>query len=1167
MTFLKFTILIVFISYVFILPDSPGQRNKIPLTRKSYSSDIDSLKKMIKIRGWDNNLLEQYRRYLTNSEISIAEEISGLKNFPYSFERTFLISLVYKRQKKFKKMYDSLYAPVKSYIQQHSDAKIAINYLPYYEELVFAASALDLLSFLQSKIPALKKQNPFYADYLSALIFYSQGKYKNSLDLLKDAFPEYSSDFSFTYRLSYIYRNLGNYDEALKILIGCLKNIPDIDDWDRAKILLAEGSLYFLSGKNADALKLYKEGYTLSQRIGDLEEESRALVNLGIIEDVSGDINNSRTNFFSAIEIAKKINDIDAEALAHSELGVSYSYTNELIKAKEYYEKSYGLYTATGNQLRLSLLSNNLGTVYSQMFDYESALKYFQTGIEYAGENKRAVIKNLIGMADIYTNLSNYSKAIQLYKKAHEISKEIKEVALDAEINYGLGALNFGLNKYKDALDEFKKSYELNNQSDAFFSSQILNQMAVVYTHMDSLKNAKTCFYDAIVLSRKNSDSYSEISSCIDLASLYIKENGLKDAERTLNMAKSDLRNIKSAYLESQIYLIAGKIFKAKKMFHDAQEAFTKSLNLAVKLKEFDTQIETNYLLAELFEDNNLNEGAESYYKSAINLTEDVSRSLFGNDRLQISYYSSKEEIYNSFADFYLKQGKFASAFGLIDKSRSRNTMHNLVNLKLQSLIKNDSLLKKIYDYEWILHSDIYSENEVNRTKTSFELLKEKLIKTEPAVEKFLSTGGNLTLKQMQDKLRAKVNLLSIYTTPANTYLFLVNKDNFYHFKINLSSKELREMVRDISPYFNYSNSSAGSFYNQDLFAFNAKAAYSLFERLLKPAFDKINQGEKIIISSSPELLTLPFEFLISRYNNAGSEYDYKNKDFLVLNYDISYTPSIAVFFEQHKSSTSDNEKVLLVGNPLINNKISGYAERRGLLEEQSSLPREIPLLPLRYSGEEVNDIGKIIKASIILTDKNATETNFKKDADQSGIIHLSTHSFLFNKQPVIFFSNYYDPDNDGFLEAGEIVQLKLKSDLVVLSSCNSGLGVIDESEGILGMTKAFFEAGAKSVVVSLWTVNDKYTAKFMTLFYENLSKGFDKSEALRQAKIEFIKKYSPNPYYWAAFVLSGNVSKLNLKTPVNVIPYIIEIVFIILILSAIIYFRKRSKRKIYFSQ
>lgn len=107
-------------------------------------------------------------------------------------------------------------------------------------------------------------------------------------------------------------------------------------------------------------------------------------------------------------------------------------------------------------------------------------------------------------------------------------------------------------------------------------------------------------------------------------------------------------------------------------------------------------------------------------------------------------------------------------------------------------------------------------------------------------------------------------------------------------------------------------------------------------------------------------------------------------------------------------------------------------------------------------------------------------------------------------------------------------------------------------------MTKAFFEAGAKSVVVSLWDVNDKYTSKFMGLFYERLSDGYDKSKALRLAKIDFIREYSPNPYYWGAFILSGNTADISLKHKFNIFPYIAGLMLIIVVL--IIFMKIKQK-------
>ena len=204
------------------------------------------------------------------------------------------------------------------------------------------------------------------------------------------------------------------------------------------------------------------------------------------------------------------------------------------------------------------------------------------------------------------------------------------------------------------------------------------------------------------------------------------------------------------------------------------------------------------------------------------------------------------------------------------------------------------------------------------------------------------------------------------------------------------------------------------------------------------------------------------------------------------------------------------------------------------MLEDENFSLRNIDLFPLEYSEEEIQNINDLISGNLVLLADKATESNFKSDAPESNIIHISSHSFLYNSQPLILFSQSNDKKNDGFLELGEIIQMNLKSNLVVLSSCRSGLGEVEEAEGTLGMQKAFFDAGAASVMVSLWDVNDKYTSYFMRDFYENLSKGMNKIESLQKAKTDFIEKYSANPYYWSAFVLSGNISKIYLEKPGN---------------------------------
>jgi len=317
---------------------------------------------------------------------------------------------------------------------------------------------------------------------------------------------------------------------------------------------------------------------------------------------------------------------------------------------------------------------------------------------------------------------------------------------------------------------------------------------------------------------------------------------------------------------------------------------------------------------------------------------------------------------------------------------------------------------------------------------------------------------------------------------------------------------------------------------NEDLFSFNALAAYQLYEKVFKAFLSRIPKESNLIVSFPPELVKLPIEMLVTEWNDGESPYYYSDKKFLLDEYQISYTPSAGIYLIQMDKTEYNNDQNLLIGDPFINNAEYSLSVRSGLVDVNPSSSRNILLFPLEYSQDEINSIDKTIANNLIFTSDEATESNFKKNASSSNVVHLSTHSFLIKDQPLIFFSSQEDEKDDGFLELGEIVQLNLKSELVVLSSCRSGLGKVDIAEGIIGMQKAFFEAGSKSVIVSLWDVNDKYTSYFMKDFYKHLAEGITKSDALRQAKLDFIKNYSANPYYWSAFVLSGNPSSLKLE-------------------------------------
>jgi CHAT domain-containing protein/Tfp pilus assembly protein PilF len=902
------------------------------------------------------------------------------------------------------------------------------------------------------------------------------------------------------------------------------------------------------------------DAFQTASVLNDLHTKSRAMVNLGIIKDIKGNSNEARSYFFEALKIAADINDIDNQALAYSELGVSLSFTNNLIEAKKNYLKSYEMYRTLGNNGRLSLLSDNIARIYMTMFDYTSALKFYHEGIQFAGDNKRAHILNLIGLADVYTNLSNYTKAIEYYKQANDLSSEINELSLKSEVNKGLGILNYNLDNYDNALRYFSSFEDLSKKSGyIYLEADAYHKIGICLLQSDSLKKSGEYLLLAESKSQKAGDTYLDALCLTDLALFKVRMNDLSGASEFITKAKTLSAKGNFYFLDARIELITGDI---SDNFEKAKLHYESALSFAKKINDFDLQIEAYSSLAKLFDKNNLSDAAGSYYSSAVNLVEDISRPLFKSDEVQISYFSSKRDVYSSYAEFLLKQKDYAKAFSLIDKSRSRNLMQNLANLKLQSIIKDEKTLNQLYEYDWMIRSSIYNNSQLDSLRLQYILFKRDLINNNKELSEYLDNPTVISVSDIQKKLNIGENILSLYSSGDNTYLFLINKKEFRTFETGVSKSEVNKLLSSISPYYGRNGSSAISYYNQDLFSFNAGASYEFYNKLLRVALNEIPKQEKIIIIPSSELIVLPFDFLVSGIDNESSSYSYNDKHFLIYDYDFSYSTSASAFTEEKTNHLSNSNKSLIVGDPAIDTHLNGFAERRGLLEDNPGIQRNIALLPLKYSKEEVSEIGSILNADKILTDKNATETNFKRNAEFRSIIHLSTHSFLFNKQPVIFFSNVADSDNDGFLEAGEIVQLKLNSDLVVLSSCNSGLGRIDESEGIIGMSKAFFEAGAKSIIVSLWEVNDKYTSRLMALFYKKLNNGLDKSEALRQAKIEFIKGYSPNPYYWGAFVLSGDISKLRINHPFNYYNIIIGLIVLFLVITSLLYWQYNYSKK-----
>lgn len=279
------------------------------------------------------------------------------------------------------------------------------------------------------------------------------------------------------------------------------------------------------------------------------------------------------------------------------------------------------------------------------------------------------------------------------------------------------------------------------------------------------------------------------------------------------------------------------------------------------------------------------------------------------------------------------------------------------------------------------------------------------------------------------------------------------------------------------------------------------------------------------MILPDADLYHLNFESLIS--SNTGT--DFANLPYLIHRYNISYLLSASVAIQQQnvarqKGYKNNNKAVLLT--PVFTDEMKNdYKQGDSRDTVFSSLYRQPFALK---AAESIHGI----LPSDHLVHQAADENTFKKLAQRYKIIHLGTHALIDDNNPLQ--SRFYlarskkesAQQEDGVLHAYEIYPLQLKAELAVLTACESGKGAIRYGEGVMSLTHSFMFAGCPSVVMSLWKIAEKTSAEIITDFYRYLKKGHTKSDALRAAKLHFMKTHNglqSNPFFSAGLSLIGS--------------------------------------------
>jgi CHAT domain-containing protein len=447
------------------------------------------------------------------------------------------------------------------------------------------------------------------------------------------------------------------------------------------------------------------------------------------------------------------------------------------------------------------------------------------------------------------------------------------------------------------------------------------------------------------------------------------------------------------------------------------------------------------------------------------------------------------QHIYTGYFESLVHAHKLGPAFQVIESARGRVEVEALQSRPRDSLQPSEAELK----LESLNESLAQTADGNERKRIDGELYELELQIPSDSPAKTLSHSP-ISLKQLQRSLQDRELVLEYVLDDPRSFVIAITRSNAKVYQL-IGRQELRDQI------LRYRQSIAAK--QED-----PTDATRLFQELLA-CVPELRSSPHVVVIPDQELHLLPFAALRT------------DGQYVIVTHDISYSPSSTVLYLLRKKS----------GKSLGSNQFLGVApwtneDEWSFPPARFGMPVPAPLQALPASRSEVqNAAAESGENARVLFGPGATETQFKHlKLDQFEVLHLALHGYADVEYPdrssLIFAPEPKGPD-DGLLSVREVRELILNARLVTLSACDTGKGPFSEAD-VANMSNAFIEAGSRSVVSALWSVDDSETARMMKVFYGYLGRGTSVSEALRQSQYDLLQDKQP-PYYWAPFEVSGD--------------------------------------------
>lgn len=730
------------------------------------------------------------------------------------------------------------------------------------------------------------------------------------------------------------------------------------------------------------------------------------------------------------------------------------------------------------------------------------ALQYRAKAVEQARRagDSALLFQSLTNLARAYLDVHDYAAAIPVFAETAALDGS----PLDQVVNrIQLGISQFELNQFNAA----RASFESARTAAAELGSPRLEGTAigelglVAWEERRAAEEAGAFFDRSIAIMDSLGDRVNAVAWRTNKA-LVLRETGRCAEALSLYLElEAELESIEGQHVWPTIYKGTAQCQLELGRLDAASQSLEKCLGAARRGGDSKRIWECEQLRGRLNASVGNFDGAREAYEAALAEIEQLRVSLLVG-RFKADFFENKLPVFQEYAaviaDRLNAPASAEKTFEISERARARAFLDEFARSPAANrdavpddlLQQEAQLLQKIRDLRAEAPASADRTSEIARLESELDGLS---LSARRRMEVPFEHIRPSPLGDVQSALEPGERMLVFWLAEPSSHLWSIGREGIAHHWLPAASL-LEAQVR--------------AAYGQITDPARAPSLDELARSLLSPVMPQVETAQRLLIVPSGILHYFPLEVL-----------PLANGRILADHASTSYLPSASTLVHLRKAPARSRPPELLA--------VGDIPYPAPATEVQPSVFGDYAALP--FSGPELRAAGSRFgrRASRLLTGTEASEYGIGAlPLDSYSVLHFATHGWIdaasHSASGLVLAAS--GKGDDGLLQVREIRGFQLDAELVVLSSCQSGLGRLVTGEGMVGLTRAFLDAGARSVVASLWNVNDQASADFMNAFYASLAGGADRAEALRQARIEIRRKPQyGHPYYWAAWVLTGD--------------------------------------------